>query len=169
MPFIEQETGKLIYPNASIIKFPPFKNFSGTRGKYPGSTFSLIIDDPVLRDQLVDKKWNVRILAPRDEDEKPIHFLPVAIRFGGRKDPEIYVKPGGNGKYTRFYDDTIGELDNMDLSDIDIVVNPYYNADKDKVYGYLEVMYATKPTDYFYQKHQDDFNQTPSMEDDMPF
>ena len=64
--------------------------------------------------------WNMRTMIPnvrkrpaRDEDEEPLMYIPVAVRFGNIP-PRIFLVTR-NGK-TQLTEDTVGTLDHAEIS-----------------------------------------------------
>ena len=101
-----------------------FKNFSGKEGKYnrAGDRNFVIFLNEDWTEELVTEGWNVRTLQPRDPDEEPQPYLPVAVRFGAR--PPRIVLITSRGK-TTIGEDEISMLDWADIKQVDLVVRPY--------------------------------------------
>ena len=145
-----------------------FRNFSGRTGKYNKNgdrTFCIRIDDPALAQELNEEGWNIKVLAPRNDEEEPVHYLPVAISF--RNYPaHIYQHTGK--VVTELNEDNVGNLDDVDILGVDIVVRPYqYERDDGStgVKAYVKYMHVTVEEDPFAYKYATE----ESPEDDVPW
>ena len=141
------EKGRIIIENARII----FANFSGRPSKYNKEgdrNFCVIIDDPDIAQNLAEAGWNVRILKPRDEDEIPNHYIPVAISFRSFPSiPPADVHLISSGNMTHLKEDTINVLDGAEATNIDLTIRPRYFTDdktgEERIKAYLHDMYVT--------------------------
>ena len=96
--------------NARII----FRNFSGKEGKYNRAgerSFAVILDGDV--SGLVDEGWNIKYLKPREEDEQPIPYISVSVRYDFAP-PKIYAVT--DGRPVLLDEEAVGELDYADIS-----------------------------------------------------
>lgn len=141
------ERGRVIIEDAEII----FPNFSGRPSKYNKEgdrNFCVIIDDPEVAQQLADEGWNVRIRRPRNEDDEPSHYIPVAVSFRSFPNiPPADVKLISGANMTHLTEDTIGVLDGAEVVHIDLTVRPRHYPDKNTgemhIKAYLHDMYVT--------------------------
>lgn len=138
-----------------------FRNFRGLESKVNREgdrNFCVDIDDADLANQLAADGWNVKVLAPRSEDEEPKHFIPVAVRYDNFP-PNIYLVTKKNK--IRLDENTVGQLDNVDILNVDLTINASHweTNGKSGIKAYVKVMYVTIEEDAFadkYEKEEED-------------
>ena len=148
-----ERNNKLAIDNARII----FKNFTGKDDKFGREgdrSFSIVIEDDALAEQLANDGWKVKPLTPRDPDEKVNHFIKVKISFKVRP-PKIWLLT--NHKRTLLDEDTIATLQYARIENADVVVSPWrweVNG-KTGIAAYLETLYVKIEDDQFADKYAD--------------
>lgn len=134
-----------------------WKNFSGERDKFnPGKRgFSVVIDDAVMADELRQEGWNVkdRPLQEGADDSEQEWTLPVKLNMNRYTQVWLIV---GNHK-TLLDEDTVSQLDVVDIVNCDISIRPYeweMNGCTG-ITAYVDSMYVTIRENKFAEKYAD--------------
>lgn len=134
-----------------------WKNFSGERDKFnPGKRgFSVVIDDTIMADELRQEGWNVkdRPLQEGADDSEQEWTLPVKLNMNRYTQVWLIV---GNHK-TLLDEDTVSQLDVVDIVNCDISIRPYeweMNG-RTGITAYVDSMYVTIRENKFAEKYAD--------------
>ena len=147
-----------------------FRNFAGRASKYNAignRNFCLVVDTDTAN-KLMDIGWNVRILAPRDDQDDPTYYIPVAVSYKYNP-PKIYLVTSRNK--IDITEDTVDSLDYAEFNQIDLILRPYnweVNGNQG-IKAYLKTMYAVLEEDDFAEKYADVGNNTNSYAEPLPF
>ena len=134
-----------------------WKNFSGERDKFnPGKRgFSVVIDDSVTAKELKPEGWNVKE-RPLQEGADPSEqewTLPVKLNMNRYTQVWLIV---GNHK-TLLNEDTVAQLDVVDIVNCDISIRPYEweMSGRTGITAYVDLMYVTIRENKFAEKYAD--------------
>ena len=140
--------------NARII----YRNFAGAPSKFNREgdrNFAVVIEDQDIAEALTEKGWNVKIKPPREEGDEPFMFLPVKVKFNDRG-PKVYLQNslGGRNRVT-LDEDTVGILDNVDITNVDLDIRPYDWDVQGKTgrTAYLQSICVTQEVDRFLDRY----------------
>lgn len=138
-----------------------FRNFEGKEGPYNkkgDKNFGVILPEDVAEQMLADG-WNVKYLKPREEDaaegEEPTAWLPVKVAYDRGRPPRV-VLITSRGR-TNLDEQTVETLDYADITNVDLIVNPYSweVQGKSGISAYLQSMYVTIEEDALERKYAD--------------
>lgn len=148
-----------------------FKNFSGRPDKYNSAggkrTFHVVIPEELVS-ELQAEGWNIKRLKPRPDDDPediPKAHLQVSVAYGNVP-PKIYICTKKNKR--ELTEETISELDYVDMANVDLVIRPYqWELDNGNsgVKAYVKTMYVTIVEDAFASKY--DYSEP--EEDEVPW
>lgn len=147
--------GNLIIDDARII----YRNLSGEPSQYNREgdrNFSLVIPDQDVANALIDEGWNVKIRAPREEGDMPFMHLPIKARFNDYG-PTVYLRSGKN--MVKLDEESVGQLDHIDIEFVDMEVRPYDWSRPDGSSGrsaYLASMCVTQKVDRYMARYAEE-------------
>lgn len=148
----EGPRGILQIDDAKLI----FRNFAGRPTQYNREgdrNFSILIEDEILANQLIEDGWNVKVKEPREEGDLPLMHLPVKVKFNERG-PKVRLQSGDNRVVLD--EESVAILDSAYLISSDLDVRPYdwviQEGTKNEKRGrtaYLQSILATQEVDRF--------------------
>ena len=153
----------LVVENARII----FRNFRGEESMYNARgnrNFCLLVSREQGA-QLEREGWKVKWPKPSpagEQDRDP--YIPVTVRFFSTetekdgRDPKIYVRTSERDQFVEYSERMVGNLDNAEIANCDIVVRPreWEMNGKSGIKAYLKSMWVTLLQDEFYGKYYSD-------------
>ena len=137
-----------------------FRNFSGEEGQFNPAgrrNFCVFLDFDMGK-VLEEDGWNVRWLAPREEEDQETPYLQVAVSYANIPPKILLISTGSK---TMMNDDTVGMLDWAEIENVDIIIRPYNweivnkKETKSGVKAYVKSMYITIVEDEFSDKYAD--------------
>lgn len=151
-----------------------FRNFTGRQNKYnaPGNRNFCAVVDAVTAQKLTDIGWNVRILAPRDDQDDPTYYIPVSVAYKYNP-PKIYMITSRNK--VEINEELVDSLDYAEINTVDLILHPYnwqVNGNRG-IKAYLKTMYVVLEEDEFAEKYAgvDDgvHEESYHLEEPLPF
>ena len=125
-------------------------NFAGdsTKDKFGSTTrkATLVIPDKNMADEMLANGINVKVLDPRDATEEPVYFVTVIANFNSKVPPKMYLVSGGN-EPVLLDEDTVGEIDNSYVLNVNASLNPWFNENTGKTSLYIRNMYVELEVD----------------------
>lgn len=156
---MENRLDNISIENARII----FRNFRGQASQYNREgqrNFCVVLDDPGLVEKLTEDGWNVRIRTPREEGEKALSYLQVAVSFQNIP-PRIFQIT--NKRKQELTEDTVSNLDFAEILSADLIIRPYSwviqegtKNERRGVKAYLKTAYITIDEDEFAGKYAEE-------------
>lgn len=151
----------LIVENARII----FRNFSGRTSQFNPDgkrSFALILNQGDA-ERLIDEGWNVKYLRPREPGDDETPYINVNVRYSKEypmRDPKVWMVTGRSK--TLLDEETVGSVDYVDISNVDLVISPYKwkMGNSSGITAYLKQAFI-EMEDYFGKKYDfgDDVNE----------
>ena len=145
-----------------------FRNFAGREDKFNRAgdrNFAVKIPNDVV-DQLKDFGWNIKMIAPHDDFEEPLYYLPVSVSYRNIPPKIVLVT---SKKNTPLDEDMIEIIDTMELKTVDLIISPYHwevNGKKG-VKAYLRTGYFVMEEDPFaYKYEREEYNALPPGEEE---
>lgn len=112
----------LLIEDARII----FRNFSGKATKFKPEgqrRFCVILEaDEKTLAGMADFGWNIKYLKPREEEDLPVPYLEVDVRFENFPPKIIQITSRGRTPLTV---DMVGSLDYAEIARADVLITPY--------------------------------------------
>lgn len=133
-PTLRLENVRLLFRNFAGIARPPF-NTEGDRN------FNVIIE-PELAKKLIEEKWRIKQLTPREEGEEGDYILKVNVNYGKGRPPRcVLVSSRGRQELGA---DEVGVLDFLAYEKVDLFVNGWWSDMAGGGYGgYLKYIFFT--------------------------
>lgn len=132
------ENGIAMVDDARII----WRNFSGRATQYNREgdrNYALIIPNQETADEFIKRGWNVKIKPPREEGEAPFMFINVNVKYGGRRDPEVYLYAGANR--TELNEHTVKLLDDVEIERCNMDLRPHdWSGTGEKCSAYMQAI-----------------------------
>lgn len=79
------------------------------------------VKDPDFGQFLADNGWNVKLKEGREEGDPMQYKLPVAVSYKSGMEPDLNLVV--NGRPQPLYEDTVGQLDGLEIGDASIEIN----------------------------------------------
>lgn len=133
-----------------------FRNFSGAATKFNAKgqrNFCAILNDDVA-EALKGDGWNVKYLAPREDEDEPTPYIQVKVSYSNRPPRVVLVTERGQ---THLGEGEVSILDWADIAKVDLIFRPYpYDVNgRTGLSAYLQSLYVTINEDELERKYAD--------------
>ena len=135
--YTRDSKGNLIIRDAVIMqgrnRTGSWSNFSGAPTKMNPAggkrSFNLVLSESVAND-LRDEGWNIKTMAPRDDQEDTLYFTEIILNMDKKVEPDVYLctEWAGRKRKTRLHGDDVGQLDDIRFERVDINIYPHVHA-----------------------------------------
>lgn len=134
-----------------------WKNFSGERDRFnPGKRgFSVVIDDAVMADELKQEGWNVKERPLQEGADPSEHEWTLPVKLNMNRYTQVWLIVGNHK--TLLNEDTVAQLDVVDITDCDLSIRPYEweMSGRTGITAYVDSMYVTIRENKFAEKYAD--------------
>lgn len=134
-----------------------WKNFSGERDKFnPGKRgFSVVIDDAVMADELKQEGWNVKERPLQEGTDPSEQEWTLHVKLNMNRYTQVWLIVGNHK--TLLNEDTVAQLDVVDITDCDLSIRPYEweMSGRTGITAYVDSMYVTIRENKFAEKYAD--------------
>lgn len=156
-----------LYLEGARVMGGKFRNFAGEARQYNNEgvrNFCVVIEDEDLAQQLLEDTWDIRVLAPREEGDRPLHYLPIEISYKSKSRPPKVVMVTERGKKTELDQESLSTLDYAEIISADLTINPWESTRRSGdpyIKAYLQEMYVTIEEDHWASKYDFDSAEEP--------
>ena len=134
-----------------------WKNFSGERDKFnPGKRgFSVVIDDAVMAKELKQEGWNVKERPLQEGADSSEQEWTIPVKLNMNRYTQVWLIVGNHK--TLLNEDTVAQLDVVDIVNCDISIRPYEweMSGRTGITAYVDSMYVTIRENKFAEKYAD--------------
>lgn len=170
--FTRLQNGNLKVENAVVI----WTNFAGKPTAFNPAggkrTFSLVLNEEV-GEILKEEGWNVKFREPKLEGDDTLITTEIVVNMDAVRPPlvKLYTKFKGRGKETDLVGDMVGQLDNIQIENIDVVVRPY-NHGRPGLYsvkGYAQEIRVIQAQDGYFDDKYADWGSDDDFDEEVEF
>lgn len=137
--------------NAQLI----YKNFSGKETQFNDEgvrSFACLLE-PEAAEKMAADGWNVKYTKPRNDEDVPVPFIPIALRFDVRPPHIVMITSTAR---TNIDEKTVGTLDWVDMKQVDLICRAYHYhipGNPPGIKAYLKTMFVTIEEDELEAKY----------------
>lgn len=128
---------------------------------------NLIIPNEEQAKALMDEGFNVKTW---EKDDVITYFIKVKLNFNGKWPPKVYWVNTAKRRLL-MDEESVGELDNISIKNVNAVLNPWFNSKNEKYSMYVKTMYVEQnmDDDPFAARYTMNDECEPEEGEDIPF